>query len=254
MELVVCKGANVSKIISEYDSCGRRVFDDVINVNTISENELFSHAVLKTDPDKYSVVLYGNIVTILEPEQVTDLISDFCRRLTFDVFYLARYGDEYASHEDFREIKTVTTMRVFHAHGIEALIISPSGKKTLENKLTLRDGRGYDYLLNALCPKMTNYSCFPLVFNFDLRKRRSEHELIKGILCRESIKELKPPKLTPKNTSSTNTIWFILVLIFIFCLAMFAITLTDDRTFTFANDVVLNPVLPYDPRGEYTHV
>lgn len=251
MELFICKGTNITNKISLENSSGEICIDEVIEVDTVSQNELFKHAVKNSDQNKYSIVLYTNIVTVLDPHQVTDFISHIVKNLTFDIFYLTRYSDDCRAHDDFHTYKNVSIMKVSHAHGIEAMIISPSGKDILSEKLTEKDGRGIDYILSAMCPTMKSYSSFPLVFNVDLSQRKNDYELVKGVLCREAAQSLRPPSLTQKNTSSLNLFWFILVLIFIFCIAGALLTLSEEKKNAPQVDnnshVVINS--PYNPTG-----
>jgi len=249
MDLFICKGTQTQGLISTENSRGELVFDNIVEVDTISQNTLLKEAVEKSDQDKYSVILYSNLVSILTPIQITDFICDISSNINFDIFYLVRYGDDCRVHDDFHTIRSISVMKVLHAHGIEALIISPSGKEFLNGKLMERDGRGLDYTLNALCPKMNNYSSFPTIYNIDLNKRINDYELIKGVVCREVVHSLRPPRLTQKNTSSLNLFWFILVIVFIFCIAGAILTLVDDKSKTKVVDENM-PVLPYDPVGE----
>lgn len=251
MDLFICKGTDVKNKISLENSAGERCIDEIIEIDTISQNELFKNAVTKSDQSKYSIVLYTNVITVLDPHQVTDFIDHIVKNLDFDVFYLTRYSDDCRAHDDFHTYKNVSIMRVKHPHGIEAMIISPKGKHVLSDKLVEKDGRGLDYILNGMGPIMNNYSSFPLVFNIDLNQRNNDYELVKGVLCSESVHSLRPPSLTQKNTSSLNLFWFVLVLVFIFCIAGALITLTDEKKKPGENDIP--PILsggPYNPTGE----
>lgn len=251
IDLFVCKGTNTKSLISMTNSDGIRIINEIIEVNVVSQNELFKEAVENSDLDKFSIVLYSNIMSILEPDKVTDFICDIIQNIKFDIFYLTRYGDDCRSHEDFHTIKKISVMKVLHAHGIEAMIISPSGKEFLNGKLIKKDGRGLDYVLNALGEKMSNYSSYPLIYNVDLTKRTNDYELIKGVVCREVVHSIRPPLLTQKNTTSLNLFWFILVIIFIFCIAGGVLTLTDKKNSTNSyEDKTI--IFPYDISGKLT--
>lgn len=248
MDLYVCKDSNVKSLVSTRNSGGELVFDNIVEVDTVSQNRLLKDAVENSDPDRFTVIMYNNLVSVLEPTQITDFICDVASDIQFDIFYLVRYGDDCRAHDDFHTIKNISVMKVLHAHGIEALIISPSGKQFLTGKLTEKDGRGLDFILNALCPKMNNYSSFPTILNVDLNNRANDYELIKGVLCREAVQSLRPPKLTQKNTSTLNLFWFILVIVFIFCVAAMVLSLSDKKVVEKQPDEN-TPVLPFDPMG-----
>lgn len=230
MELFICRGTNVRSKISSEDKNGNVVITDIYEVNTKSQDTLLRCAVEDSDPTKFSIVLHYSMVSILSPDQVTEYIKNIVDKISFDVFYLSRYADECREHDDFNILDEISTMRVYHPHGVEALILSPIGKQKLRGNFKMIDGRGTDYILNSLGPKMENYSCWPLVYNFDMSKRTNAYDLIKTVVCRESAHSLRPPSLTQKNTSSMNLFWFIMVLIFIFCVAgAFLMTTLDEK-------------------------
>lgn len=249
MDLYVCKDSNVKSLVSIGNSDGELVFDNIVEIDTVSQNKLLKEAVENSDPDKFSVIMYNNLVSVLEPTQITDFICDVASNIRFDIFYLVRYGDDCRAHDDFHTIKNISVMHVLHAHGIEALIISPSGKQFLTGKLKEQDGRGLDHILYALCPKMNNYSSFPTILNVDLNKRTNDYELVKGVVCREVVHSLRPPRLTQKNTSTMNLFWFILVIVFIFCVAAMVLSMSDKKAANKPPDENM-PVLPYDPVGD----
>lgn len=240
MELFVLRKTDVKKLISLDDKNGDVFIDDVYEINTKSQDTLLKMAMEKSDPDKFTIVLYCNLVSILTPQEVTNYIKEITDTIDFDVFYLNRYADECRAHDDFKKINNITTMKVKSPHGIDALILSPSGKFLLQGKLKNQDDRSVDIVLNSLSPSMNNYSSWPLIYNFNMEKRTNAYELIKCVPCRESAHSLRPPSLTQKNTSSLNLFWFIMVLIFIFCIIGALFTLMDKEEGEDKNDNAIN--------------
>lgn len=251
MELYINVDVNIRNKISLNNSLGKTIIDEIIEINTVSQNELLKKSITNSDPEKYTIVLFSSIMTLLEPEQVTDYIEKIVNNINFDVFYLLRYSDDIRGHDEFKKIGNIETMKITSPHGIEALILSPNGKNILRDKLDFNEGRSLDYVMNAMCTKMNCYSSDPCIFSFDMKKRRNDYELVKGVLFTEAVHSIKPPSLTRKNTSSTNLFWFILVLVFILCAAGAMISLTDNKKgdeTNSKNELIIQT--PYNPTGE----
>lgn len=252
MELYINVDFNELNKISLTNSKHDEIIEEVVQINTVSQNELLKNAILRSDPEKYTIVLFSSIITLLNPEQVTDYVEQIVKNIEFDVFYLMKYSDDIKGHDDFKILGNIQTMKVTSPHGIEALILSPNGKLLLKDNLETKDGRGIDYVMNAMCSKMKCYSSDPCIFNFDLKKRKNDYELMKGVSYTEAIHSMKPPVLTKKNTSQTNIYWFILVIIFIIFIAGALVTLTDDKK-TNDSKPGQDPLLihtPYNPTGQ----
>lgn len=228
-EVFIRKNSDSFKLIYGRSTSGRISTDDMKQLDVNSADELLLKALEISDPNKTMIILNSNVITLLDPIALLDTLEYFIDNVTYDIFYLTRYADVCKSHTDFRKYKSVDFMKVFSPHGIESIMISPSGKQKINGKLKSVHGRGADFILNAMSEHMNNYSSYPTLMNIDLTKRSDDSELVKGNICKEAYHAVKPAKISSRNTSVTNLFWFILVLLFIFFLASLAMTASSKQ-------------------------
>jgi hypothetical protein len=240
VDVFINEKSNADKFIIGKSSSGK------INVNSIkrnptqlSQDDLIRKVIKTSEDDKFLIVLGDNLKCLFEPKKLLDAIEYAIENIKFDLFYLSYNNDECKLQTDFRENDGVDFMKVKSAHGIDALIISPSGKEKIKNNLDVVHGRGVDYILNAMSGKILNsYSSFPTLFVPNYIKRTDDTELSKQSLCREVIYAKKPAKLSSRNTSAANVFWFIFVIIVIlfFTVISFGISKTAKNS---QNDEIL---------------
>lgn len=251
IEIFTRTNSSIQSIIKGKSTSGFTFVDNFVEIEAESEDELLLKALDISDKQKIMIVLNENIKTLLTPTQLLDTIEFILLNLDFDIFYLSRHSDLCRKNEVFKNFNKIDFVKVESPHGIDALIISPFGKEKINGKLDSLHGRGSDFILNAMCEKMNNYSAYPPLINFDLSRRINNTELIKGCLCRDSFYELKPPKKTKRNTSVTNLFWFLFFLFFIIFAAFSTMKLfKTEETTTKKNSVEKLPKGPYDPLGE----
>lgn len=215
MELFICEGSNIKNKINILNSSDQVVIDQIYEIKCDNEEELVKSAIKMSNKDKYSIVLYSNVITLLKSTQITDYIEYICDNINFDIFFLTRYFDKLQAHSDMSVLDgDIEIMKVKNCHGIEGIIISPSGKEFLINKFEV-DLRGIDLIISNSEDLMNNYSTFPTLFNIKT-KLDDSNKIIKHILYREAFNSAKPPKLTKKQSRTGTTIWFIFFIL-LFC-------------------------------------
>lgn len=222
MELFICEGSNIKNKINILNSSNQVVIDQIHEIKCENEEELVKAAIKISNKDKYSIVLYSNLITLLKSTQITDYIEYICDNIDFDVFFLTRYFDKLTDHSDVSILDgDIEIMKVKSCHGIEGIIISPSGKEYLINKLET-DLRGVDLIISNAGDLMNNYSTSPNLFSIKT-KLDDSNKIIKHILYREAFNSAKPPKLTKKQSRTTTTSWFIFFILLFCCFLIFTI-------------------------------
>lgn len=250
-EVYISKKSEAFKLIYGRSTSGKISIDDIFQLDVSSADELLLKALEVSNPNKTLIVIYDNVISLLEPTQILDALEYFTSNVDYDIFYLTRYGDLCEPHTDFKKYKSIDFMKVLSPHGIESLMISPSGKTKINGKLNSIHGRGADFILNSMSGIMNNYSAYPTIFNIDLTKRINNNDLAKATVCKEAFYIAKPPKLSTRNTSATNLFWFILVILFIFFLASLAMSFSDKDKTLYANiDTGTAGIGPNDGTGD----
>lgn len=245
IEVFTCKNSKTYRTIHDSSLSGNLTIDRVARLDVANSDELLIESLKQSDPDKTLIVFYNDLKTSLESTQILDYLEHFIDNVeTYDVFYLSRYSDDCRMHTDFHPYKHIDYFKVVSPHGIEGLMISPAGKQKLIGKLKPSNGRGVDFMLNAMSAKMSNYSSFPLIYHVDMTTIHDDSERIKGVLCRENLGALKPPRLTARNGSLINFLWFIFVLILIFCFGASCLSVPEQKVDP-KIDTGITPELPF---------
>lgn len=222
IEVYTCTKSNAFRSIYGNSTNGNVSIDSIERLAVPNSDELLIQSLKQSDPEKTLIVLYGNLKTSLEAPKILDCLDYFINHVgEYDVFFLSRYLDDCRLHTDFHTRGYIDYFKVGSPNGIEALMISPAGKTKLIGKLKPSNGRGVNFMLNAMSAKMSNYSSFPLIYHVDVSKEDSDSERIKSITCREKVELIKPPKSSTRNSSILNFLWFILVLIFLLWFGLF---------------------------------
>lgn len=232
LDVFTIKNSESVSLLAGESSSGKLKIDSVDVIDVKTADELFLESLMRSDPDKFTLIIYDGLVSGMNSKQILDHIEYVFEKITFDVFYLFKYADDSTTHTDFTEHNGVKFMKVSSAHGIDALILSPSGKDILKEKLRPVSGKGVDFSLNALGPVMNNYSSQPTFFEIDITKITEDSDYVKTVAYRNAFNKSKPPRLSKRNSTMLNTFWFILIVIVILIIAVYYSTNsteTDDK-------------------------
>lgn len=151
--------------------------------NTDFEN--FISCVNSCPRNKFCFWIKGNSVTTADTENIRNYLSE---RLDekWDLLYLCKWMDQCDRYTDYNRSDTgFFTVRSLSPNGVQALIVSPTGKEKLQ-KLRIKDERGLlDHIKEE---KLVAYSSVPNIFEIS----GSEVEPIKYFHCQTVYPSTKP--------------------------------------------------------------
>ncbi len=195
MEVFVCKKSSNDTFVN---GCvvKRSKYDD--------KDILFNEALYDSDPEKSCLIIHSSMTTYKSPEFLTKFLKDIEENIPdLDVFYLYRNYDLKSMNKFYCEHEDMKIDRVFSPHGITGLFITKKGKDKLKKVLSLSNGRGYDFALNAYCERLNAYTTRRCIFE-----------------CKEQFVENREncgnPKYHDRNAAPWNFLWFTLLMFFFF--------------------------------------
>lgn len=219
LEVVACKNSNSLEYIYGSSISKKTAITKIDLYDVNHPEELFAKALFFTDVDKYTIVLYDDLVSNFTPSQLLTYVEEILENKELDIFYLYKYCDSTLINKKVNSIMQVDIMKVYSPHGVEGLILTPKGKKILRNVIKQDNGRGYDFALNAYCPKIEAYSSNPTLL---FTKEKS----IKSIKSRdERIKSATPHC---RNQNLGNLLWFIACMFVLIALVIILIKNIED--------------------------
>lgn len=194
--------------------------------NCKNEDDLMLLSLKNSNPDKYLIILYGKLSTELNKEEFLKGARNVIENINFDVFFMSRYLDDSKRVESISENGDNSLVRVFSPHGIEALIVSPSGKEKLTPILKKTHGRGIDFVLNAYCEKINCYSTKKPMISVIVPENN-----IKRILYRDHTELKNKPEYMGSKSDIFDVFWFIYFIILLICLAFVGVDIDLDELF-----------------------
>jgi len=219
--LFVYENSNTAKLLKGYSSSKKTYINKITSLKTNDPDELLIYSLMNSNDDEIIIILCDNLKTKFNAEIILNQIEFINDNIDYDIFYLNKYLDDYKNISDISFNKNIKYMKVHSPNGNESLMISPNGKKILFEKLNLIPGHSFNLSLRSLCKNMNNYSSHPLMFEIDMTNRNIKDEEYKIYEYRDNIKLIKP-KITTRNSSIQNSLWFIffitMIIYFIFCI------------------------------------
>lgn len=200
----------------------------IIKIDTDNVDDLISEALKVSEDDTYIICAFGPLKTTNTVSSIYDTIEKVIEAKKFDIMYLTSYGNR-CNMTDIYTYNNLDIVTTFSPHGVECILISPSGirmlKPLVEKINNSIDGRKWDYYLNANGENMVAVTTFPPLIMVDVSKRKDNSELIKTTVCREEINIKNPVDLSKRYTGNMNIFWFFIIIVFILLLAIMLLNL-----------------------------
>lgn len=208
---------------------GRTVEAKIERIEVKSRDQLIANAMLRAPRDSYILCAYGPLQTTMGKKEIFDALEHVIEQIVdFDVFYLTIYSDDCPLRTDISDYENMTFERSLSPHGTECILISPQGVNKILNNIKGREGRGFDFYLNAAAEKMMLYTSSPPMIMVDSSKRSKDTELVKSSVCREVISAEKPLKLTQAYNGNMNLCWFFIIIVFILFVAAMVLSFDTE--------------------------
>ena len=215
--LFIHENSYTSELLKGISTSKNTYINKIFPYKTDDNDKLLIYSLMKAEDDDVIIILNNNLSSKFTSKQILDYLEYVNDNINYDIFYLNRYLDRKNLHSDFSNFNNIQFMKVMSPHGMDALMISKCGRLKLYNTLIKVPGHSYDFTLNSLSRTMNNYSSHPCLFNINTKDKKENYKLC---INRDCIK-LKPPIINKRNSSLSNSLWFIffiVVIILFICL------------------------------------
>lgn len=223
INVFINNGSNNEAIFYGKSESGKVSGATTIKINTDNVDDLISEALKVSSDDDYIICAFGPLKSTNTPTGIYNTIEKVIEAKRFDVMYLTSYGNR-CNMTDIYTYNNLDIVTTFSPHGIECILLSPSGIRMLKPLIDVMkksvEGRKWDYYLNTNGENMVAVTTFPPLVMVDVLKRKDNSELIKSTVCREEINIKNPVDLSKRYTGNMNIFWFFIIIIFIILLAI----------------------------------
>lgn len=252
LEIFVCKNSNSLKHIYGNSSSGDTRITKITEIDIEDRDILFHDALFNSSDDLNTIVLFNDMETVLSPTTIMNYLEKILALEELDLFYLYKTCDVNSLQTNVTKIDNIYINKLISPHGIEGLILTPKGKKILRSVLELKNGRSYDFALNAYCEKLNAYSSNPLFF---IKKGPKKLDNVED---REKSPLVGKPKGHTRNKSMSNFIWFLMSVVIIIVVAVMLLSGSEKITHMYDHDEENDfnkvdkgtGIGPFDPTGD----
>lgn len=170
------------------------------------------------------MILKDNSVSAASSYTLTKTCYAICEEPKWDLCYLCKWLDRCDLYENVRSIEglTITLTHTKSPHGIQALMVSPSGRDIMLGKKRMRNGEMFPTLKKPLDSELNEQielgnmyaiTTNPNMFMFDVHCSDSVTDLAKMSICR------RPENKERDETSVLPFVWFVAIVIGVILLA-----------------------------------
>lgn len=237
---------------SNYISCSK-----INKLKVSTADELITNAIKLANENEYTLCAFGPLKSTQIASGIYDTLEKVIKSGDFDIFYLTLYGDKCSMHDTYT-YNNLNIQQTFSPHGIECILISPSGLKILKGLIQkydiceITEGRGWDFYLNCNGCNLILKTTYPPLIMVDISKRKDNLSLIKASICREEINLKNPIELSQRYTGNMNIFWFFIIIVFILLIAIMLLKISsysDNINSNYDGNLKSVPVGKLDPTG-----
>lgn len=187
--------------------------------------------------DNYFIIIKDNSVSVATPEKIANVVRKAIKVGGWDIFYLSDWQDDCSQFtpNNMTDLGDLAMAKTKYAQGLQAVLISPDGRRMLMGEKPMRNGKVIQYndsisntLSNAaLSGGINAATVVPNLINYDITKAKSAADYLKAQQCATpaNLVNNKPITSYAANnlTGSNNNVWWWIAGLIILILIIWAI-------------------------------
>lgn len=185
--------------------------------------------------DNYFIVVKDTSVSVAGPEKIANVVSKCIGIGGWDIFYLCEWQERCDLLSNFQQLDdtSVSAAKTQNARGVQAILISPTGREMLLGLKPMRNSKIIEFngnVANTLSTAVVNgallaQTTVPNLINYDIKQATKPEDFLKGAQCAvpPGVVSYQQTGLVPltnstnslSNISSNWWVWLIVIIIII---------------------------------------